>query len=236
MKLTFIFLISLTITTNLFCQITLTKGITEADIKLKYVNDLNVFSYYELTDYDTPLKKEVYKKTGDYARKLAELTVLKNGLFYIKKSSQFRKKESAYDIKKKGFNIPISKNWGIAPYESNSQKSIEYTNSEYISLKSLTTFKQQSDLFKGAYDEFMFLPINEESGLEIENAKESIDIYFIFTPNGSEKISYNFIYAFTGRSTLTTTYNIKTDKVRVVVVNNITEKIYFDKTFIKQIK
>ena len=44
----------------------LTSNAVQADVKTNAIYDLDVFHYFELTDYDTELKRAVFKKTKEY--------------------------------------------------------------------------------------------------------------------------------------------------------------------------
>ena len=79
--------------------------------------------------------------------------------------------------------------------------------------------------------------ISEEMGLEIENDKVNILIYFFFTPIGREKTTFKF-YNNTSNS-YAGWYNIthddlKADKVRIIVANKLSGKIYYNKLFTDQ--
>jgi hypothetical protein len=233
MKKTVIVLIMLLIMQNGFTQesqtiFSITATSKTANDNMYLIYDLNVFEYYNLGDeYDSDLKKEVFKKTPEYAEKLTELKKMKAEMlkttYYLEQENRF----GDYDITKKGFNVSIL----FDRYPNGGQKTIRI-NEKDIYLKSLPSKRKSFTVFgAAAIDERLFIPMNETNALEIENDKENISIYYFFTPNGKEAISYQFICA-DGYSFCNTKQTLlKADKVRVIVAHKTTGKIYFDKTY-----
>jgi hypothetical protein len=206
---------------------------TEATEKLYDIYDLNVFRYFGLTDYDTELKQTVFKKTSEYQSKLAELTISKAEMqkttYYSKLSEAFGNVD--YDVKRKGFEIETGSNFAAYRQNAKPPKSVYiHLDEECIILKALPT-KQVSDSYSGGKKEMFFISVDEENGLEIENDKANADIYFFFTPSGKEKSSSTYyVVNPMGTYNITGTY-LKSDKVRVVVANKLSGKIYFDKVY-----
>ncbi len=193
------------------------------------IYDLNVFDYYSLNDkYDSDLKKSVYEKTSEYHEQFEELKQKKENMlktkFYLQQNDKFY---GDYDINKKGFNINII----YDGYPESAPKSIRMKEKDMY-FKSLTSKRKTFTIFgAGGIHEILFIPMNETNALEIENEKQNISIYYFFTPNGKEEVSYQFIcldgYSFCNtRKTL-----LKAATVRVVVVNKVTKKIYYDKLY-----
>ena len=249
MKLTTLIILAFSFCIRIIGQQTLSELIDnakEGKEELIAIYDLDVFRYYNLTDYDTELKQAVYRKTEDYQNKLTELKSIKAEMF---KTLYYGKLEKAftyssgdydmakgfssrdYDLKRKGFEIYIGTNCGIGTVSAKAPKSINLDYDCNILLKALPS-KQvaESNLGQGVYSERLFLPMSEEAGLEIENDKENIDIYFFFTPTGKEKIMFKYLNS-DGLWYNITQNEIKSDKVRVVVANKSSGKIYFDKTY-----
>jgi len=206
--------------------------------EIKAIYDLNVFEYFHLNEYNSELKMSVFKKTEEYQIKFVELKNIKSGMF---KSTYFIKMENAindyvnYDLKNKGFAIEIGSNEFIMPVMAKAPKTVQR-----ILFKSLPTFKKYEPLLgPGIYIEKLLIKMSEINGLEVEQAKENIDIYFLFTPSGKEKTTYKY-YNNSGNSWkgwyTRTDENIKSDSVRVITANNISGKIYSDQIFKLQIK
>lgn len=208
-----------------------------ADEKLYLIYDLNVFDYYKLNSYDTDLKKEVYKKTTEYSEQLAELKKMKTNMlktpYYVLLENAFVNgyEPVNYDLKKKGFYIGLGSNEGGGSTYAIPPKSLPICNKNReilpIYLKSLPTTKVAGIL---GLVEKLFIPLDEERGLEIENAKKDIVVYFIFIPSGKEIISYTFEDTRSGTLKCKTNA-LKADKVRMIVANKTTGKILFDKNY-----
>ena len=210
----------------------LTANAEEANGQLISIYDLDVFAYFNITDYDTELKQAVYKKSEDYKIKLAELKGIKNESlkksFYTKLQEPFTNVD--YNLKQGGFEIVLGENWGYGTFSARVPKSVN----EFL-FKSLPTKQVTSPMMgKGFFQEVLLIKMSEENGLEIENDKQNFDIYFFFTPSGKEKVSFKFFNAvdnaYAGWYDMSGTI-IKSDKVRVVVANKVSGKIYFDKTY-----
>src|ERR1035437_8941565 len=84
----------------------------EGTAELESIYDLDVFSYYNLNDYNSDLKQAVFKKTEEYQNKLTELKSTKAEMlkttYYVKLEKAFGDSEYGsvnYDIKRKGFEI-----------------------------------------------------------------------------------------------------------------------------------
>jgi hypothetical protein len=234
-------LIILCVSTITYSQQILT-DLTDNAIKdvgqINSIFDLNVFEYNNLyEEYDTELKQEIFKKTEQYKNLLSELKIKKGELteklYYTIKQEEFS--EIDYNIKKKGFEIIISTNTGLGTLSTRTPKSICLQNGENILLKSLPTFKKpSSNLVKGVFEEILFLEITEEDGLEIENNRDDIQLYYFFTPTKKEKSSFKYFNYDTGRFNGWYTLNnidIISEIVQIVVANKITGKIYYNKTF-----
>jgi hypothetical protein len=207
---------------------------TEAKDQLVTIYDLDVLSYYNLTDqYDSDLKKKVFKKTIEYSDKLSELKKLKDTMlittYYAKSDNLFENSE--YDIKKKGFSLSIGGNWGQGTFSARSPKSIGLELFSSIYLKTLPTRQKENSLLgKGVYDEYIFIPVSEENGLEIENNKNNVSVFFFFIPSGKETVSFKYFCLSYGWYDMKQTL-LKSNKVRIIVANRSTSKIYFDNSY-----
>lgn len=237
----------------------LTSTSKEATSELTYIYDLDIFAYYKLTDYDTELKKSVFLKSEEGQNKLNELKSIKAEMlkttYYVKQSDYFTQENYDftsvnYDIEKKGFNINLG--WVVTKKSRTPRtpKSIAFDESEKsrILLKALPSKKVKVSGSLEQYAEELFIPMSEESGLEVENDKENTEVYFFFTPNGREKTVVKFWdwdenqtkeYEFLLRNPQYIKYklysitndDLKADKVRIVVANSLSGKILSDKSF-----
>ncbi len=225
----------------------LTSSSKEATIELQYIYDLDVFTYFKINDFDTELKKSVFLKSEEGQNKLNELksakTEMLKTIYYARLSNRF---QNDYDINKKGFTIVLGINFAFASSLALTPKTIYFDESDRekggILLKALPT--KRTDITKefntyrtnkvegGLYEESLFIPMSEESALEVENDRENTDIYFFFTPQGREKTVVKF---FSNEWNEVTRNMLKADKVRVVVTNKSSGKICFDKTYLYQV-
>lgn len=192
-------------------------GTKQAQKNIEFIYELDVFQYYELYAYDTELKKAMFKKTSAYLAYQKELKTIRQDLFksiyYLKQEDLFI--SANYNLKRKGFVISLGGDCGRIP------KSVGWSE---IQLKALP-------ISKGKYgEENLFISVNEKSGLEIEENKENIDTYFLFTPNGKELVNYKFMRA-DARCVPASKKVIISNNVRIVVANRQTGRIYYDKSY-----
>ena len=195
----------------------ITANATEENGKLDDIYQLNVFSYYNLEEYDTELKKSVFKKTTEYQNYLTELKTKKAEMqkttYYTIKTDMFN--DTNYDVKRKGFEIEIGTNSGLGTFTARTPKSIYLENGSRIILKGLP-IKQKPEPYvaKGVFSENLFLQISEENGLEKTTFK------FYNFDNGRYRGWYTI-----------NNNDLKSETVRVIVANKETGFIYFDKFY-----
>ena len=216
----------------------LTSNAKEAKEELYFIYDLNVFEYF---DYDTELKKEMFMKTDEYQNYLTQLKgfkaeMLKTTYFYsLFSKSEGEEQFSDYNVKRKGFVIGIGSNCAFAPISAVPPKCISINLGDFILLKALP-IKQVTDnlVGEGVYNEELFIPMSESDGLEIENDRSNIDLYFFFTPSGKETVKYQFLNMGDNSWYNRTDKVLKSNKLRVIVANKSSGKIYYDKTYTYQ--
>lgn len=155
----------------------------EADyLNLKSIYCLDVYDYFNLDDeYNTELKKKVFEKSQAYKDKLKSLKKLKHEMmtnYYMFSAGEI----DNYDIKRKGFKLSLGTN--LAGVRQGPSKSPV----EGFYFPSLPTKKKGIRGLPGVYGESLLLPTDEENGMDIENNKESIRIYFIFKLNDMRSI------------------------------------------------
>jgi len=226
-------------------------SLEEADeVKLERIYDLDMFDYFNLgDDYNTKLKMKVFKKTPEYAEKLDEFKKVKKEMlkemfktdYYLKLDEEFV--NNSYDVERNGFTVFISTNWQDEPGKKfGAPKSVRRWGwlgriTKGFLLSSLPTKTKGFNPFPlgpECYQEELFFPMSEEKGLEIENSNPNdIKIYFIFRISGQETVRYRVCdpekYVHPNREDRL----FKVDKVRVLIANDETGKIYFDKVYAK---
>jgi len=233
--LTTILLLTFSLCVRTYGQILsdLTANAKEATDQLEVIYDLDVFQYFNLYDYDTELKQSVFKKTEEYQTKLAELKSAKAEMLkttYYTSHTEAFSSDTNYDLKRKGFEIDLGWNLGMGTEGARTPKSING-----FLFKALPSKQVPEPLFfgTGVNSEKLFLPMTEEAGLEIENDKKNIDVYFFFTPTGKEKTVFKFLNSDSKWYNITHN-DLKADKVRIIVAHKSTGKIYLDKTYTYQ--
>jgi hypothetical protein len=203
----------------------------DADDFLNIYNS-DVVAYFKLSEYDTDLKKELFAKTPEYASKLKELAkrkeeAMQNTYFVTLSGSEL----SNYDTTRKGFklelgsNIRIGGRGGMRPEES----------VEGIIFPTLPTELEKWSSFAGMpmpdgiNIEYYFFPLSEEHGLEVENNKSDVQLYFIFKIADVKKVSYK-TYSAGGEQGWfeTTARHIIGNSPRVVVANSKSGAVYAD--------
>ncbi len=201
---------------------------SEVGHKLNSIVDLNVYSYFELSDlYNTDLKRKMFEQSSDYIDKVNQLKQLKPDIskdYYFIKNSKIL---SDYILAKNGFEIFVRSNYsdmvqiqGI-PYPP---KTIESYGWKVF----LSTLPIKESNFP-TYEK-LFIPIDNKTGLEIENNKPQVSIIFAFKVVGKTSFSYKCFVE--GRSIIEEANILKADSVRLLIVNESLDKIYYDKLYL----
>lgn len=186
---------------------------------------LDVFKYYNLEDqYPSALKKATYMETQDYKDKLNKLKIIKteytNQNLYIELNKTEEFKVFDYDLSKGGFYIRLG---FMVAEEAN------FYNKYYL-INQLPTKLFISDLYSPTiylqkmYDRIFFFPIRKEKALQIENnSTENIKMLMLFKPMGIKKVKLSFPLEYQNFAT--------TDKFRLLILNQSTSAVYYDKVF-----
>ncbi len=144
-----------------------------------------------------------------------------------------------YDIKKKGFNLTINTNWGMGTASAKPPKSVSvaygFLSSGYVQLKKLPSIEVADNFFgQGIKNEMLFIPVDEIIGLEIEENKEDIVVYYLFKPSNKESVKYKFYNnvsnSYAGWYDMTSKV-ITSLTLRIIVANKNSGKIYYDKIY-----
>lgn len=248
MRLFFILSISILLPFGIFAQEPLSleeilSDASEANRDLKKIEALNVVGYHKLyEEYDTELKIKVFKKSEWYKEKENELKELRTeqrkSIFFYKDSKSFD--ELTYSMKHKGFLVEIGSDFEISPDLGRPFKTIDTMDDSMpngeVYLKNIPTIKiKMTDTYDDSIREYVVIKTTEETGLEIEENKERVTIYFLFKPIRMEKIKFKFTSPFNPENYLINTLYTKTssyltsDFLRIIVANDDSGKIYYDK-------
>ncbi len=209
----------------------------EADRSLFYIYNGNFIKYYKLEYCIENI--EAYKESSEYQNQIKELEQKKKEMFnsdyYTVLKDKF--KEIDYDISKRGFDIIIGKNWGGSSVDAaHPPQSIDidwrFYKSFTIILKGLPLTKKQNPLIgKGAYYEIYFIPLSEKEGSEIEENREDILIYILFTPSEMEMIKYRYCFLPNKWWNEITQQCLSSNNYRIIVADSSSQKVYFDKKY-----
>jgi len=188
---------------------------------------LDVFNYFQLYGkYDTELKRKVFMESVEY-KNLLEKTItekrkIENSFFYIRinplfKSHAYNKGE--YNLKDKGFYIK--------PCKSNEYDFPHKIDKNYIIFKAFppSKLKTETEFGKTTKWEEFFIPLSESDGINIENDPKNYSYIVIFKINSFETVVWDMKY---GNWKISLP---KVNKLRLLVIENNTKKIYFDEIF-----
>jgi hypothetical protein len=189
--------------------------------------ELNVFNYYNLAQYDSELKRSIFMKTEEY-EKLYQLLqerkkeILKTTFFKVQEGKFIN---TSYDLKLKGFLIELGSNLA-----SRTNQTIDG-----VLFPSLPTKFYKRELFgPNILFECLLIKVNEQYGLEIEENKKDINIYYFYKPKSTKKTLVSYFYPSNGQYKIwkITNKDIESQSVRVIVANNVTGKIYYDYEYV----
>ena len=190
------------------------------------IYQLDVFSYFSLDQYDTDLKKAVFKKSSEYQLLLDSLKTLKKqiagGRWYVTPGWEL----TDYDVDAHGFHLILGLNTFSCPAEAQPPKS----HGDFL-FPSLPTKRVSylPEYYPSQKQERLFLPMSEENGLAIET-EGNARIYLLFAVAGVREVSYDY-YLYGGDEYTNTGTYLTTDSIRVVVGNASTGKVYFNKEY-----
>jgi len=204
--------------------------------KILTILKLDVFGYFNLYDkYNTPLKREVFKKTSEYKDKLNELKAKKQEiqkkLYYVTLKPDLKE----YNVNKRGFDIPITSNILIyGPGSIGPSKTVEGVHFPSLPVK-VVPWRVLGEQIKGAYIEIFFLPSKEEDALYIEDIRDKIKLFFIFKIYDTKLISWQSCEPIFSSWTCYL-WNDKTEvivanSVRMVIANEKTGEVYLDRVW-----
>lgn len=208
--------------------------------KLVAIYKLDVFQYFNLSQYDTDLKKSAFKKSDEYKDKLILLKAMKlpKKQYFIEIDCELSGwSDSAsgsagslyYNMKKKGFEICL----GSSPPQGIVGEGYEFKSLPLKYINAITTLVNRQ-----VRDEILFIPIKEDEAIEIENGVNNIKLYLTFRVKGTvnHKImstgdeyfnNPNYKLGYWGE----TQDFIIGNPIRVVLANINSGKVYYDKTY-----
>lgn len=218
-------------------------AIGDEDINnLGSIYNLDVVKHYDLKEYDTDLKKEVFKEKPEYKTKLAELKRVKSETFnnfyclVLNDGSHDNKRMLTmggsggmhpveYDVSKGGFYINLG-----SYYEAFSGLPQVYRKRFELKSIPITKFKAYNE-YGQLYDDptfyrqMAFFPMDKSTGLKFEENREDIKVIALFK---IDKIDTRKVLRV---SYYTNWYIASISKVRIIAYNKKTSEIYYDKVY-----
>lgn len=200
-----------------------------------FLYDLDVARFFDLSQYDSDLKRDIYKETEDYKARLESLKELKKksltSFFCLKVNVDLNygnigeNGPVTYNIEKGGIEINLghyNKVLGGLPkvYE------------QHFEMKSIPVRKIQSrDLYGNFvndpyyYRQMIFLKTDKTSGLKFEENRKNVNIMALFKiPKiETEKVQTGTQYSYW--------HIAKIPTVRIIVYNKVSKEIYIQQVF-----
>lgn len=195
---------------------------------LGFISNLDVLNYYHLGDqYDTELKRKLFRETQEYTDKYKELESLKRSIgkrkyFYGIDLAEFRSgynwfRGYEYNLDKGGFILSVHK---AQLADGTSALKIKDVFLPQVPLK------QDCPGNVWGCDPYLLAPVNEEIGLRVENSGRS--------PNDSNYRHVVYVYVLFDLSRVDGedgSISLVAGGTRILLANTETGEIYFDKTY-----
>ncbi|HBH60975.1 MAG TPA: hypothetical protein DDX85_04375 [Nitrospiraceae bacterium] len=195
------------------------------------IYDLDVMDYFKLSQYDTELKKNTFKKTPEYQEKLNKLKSIRQKMLENYYYIELERSLGEYDINRKGFEISFGGNIAIFDFDLNAPKSAQGFIFPSLPIKNTPDDFIERLGLKGIYEERLFLPMGEEQGLSIETHSKDTHVYLIFKMASAKDVSYEG-YIIDSRSWVKAEERLlMATPVRVIVGNDKSNEVYFDKEY-----
>jgi hypothetical protein len=203
-------------------------GATLASDELMQVYDLDVFRYFTLYDYDTDLKKAMFRKTPEYQSLLDSLKrakdILLTGRWYLDVTEEWYR--SDYDLDKGGFYFQVGDNGWTTAFDCRMPKTVGI-----FYFPSLVTTRKHTDLYgNDCYTYRLFTPMSPENGLVVESGS-GVHVYLLFQVAAKREHSYTSVNALHLVTVNSSETCLDADAVRVVVANDQTGDVYFNKVY-----
>jgi len=202
------------------------------------IYNLDIFKMHPDIGTKSELQQEAYKETNEYKKQFEELNELRKKMIstsYISfnpfEYSEYLRK---YNLDTKAFEIrstAISGYKGLAHSDTNPPKciySVEFLQFPYI-------IKERKEMFDGKRLYYQ-IKMPTKIALKIENNSENVNFIFLFDIKSKYNKKYKFkaISWFNNDKYYTTDLSqdiFKTNVVRVIIYNTLTDEIYFDKVY-----
>lgn len=201
----------------------------EVSNKTRFIATKNVFMYFGLREYNTDLKKSVFKKTEEYKNYESQITELLQSRYNISIPIK-----NNYDLRTKSIKVKLGENCGTASSPEKCYNVDENWSSLRIRFSKLVTTKTPVGKY-GGYSEYINIPLSEERALEVENQKSNFELIITFNIKSAlVTIPYKHInlmvmpsdpHSATLKADIVDAY-----KIHIYLINKTTNEIYFEKT------
>ncbi|MDR0540911.1 MAG: LamG domain-containing protein [Dysgonamonadaceae bacterium] len=209
------------------------------DVDFVSVFATDVYRYFSLYEYDTPLKRKNFEQTQEYRDKLSELQAQKQQLldkvFYL--STPFKGGShyaggvkygyaTTYNLQRKGFPFALGALGNVA-YRHHSH-TIGFRGGEtseilFAQLPATATGKEYH----------LFFPIDEPTGAEMENYMDNLYLYVFFTLSGQFEMRPKDDNPY---DTYDPRPRFSTEKIRLIVADKTLGTIYYDRSYNEPLK
>ena len=203
-----------------------------ASIKnINAILQLDVVSYYGLEDvYGTDLKKQVFKKSQDYADRLTELKKeradLTNKILYVGSKDSFE--YSPYNVSKGEFQFPICLNYGFGLFEARPPNSWDNVVFEIVPTITLP----DTLLGAGAVRYCISLKVGEDTALKIENNASNSYLYIFFQlEEKMQNVEFSYLNIADGGWYQMNGSAPRAKYARVVIADKTSDTIYHEREY-----
>jgi len=195
--------------------------------KIRSILNLDVFEYYDLKkQYDTDLKKKVFKDSEEYKSKLAELQKkkadLKQTTYYLDFEPTYYERNNLieYDLNSKTFEVTNE------IYSDDFYNKPNYLQFDQIIFKCPTGITNERKQFEAGGVDFIRQKIkfkieDESLALKIEENRSNLKLLFVF--KFTETTPFEGLDFFGRKTTL---YALANTLEKVIVYNSSTGEIY----------
>jgi hypothetical protein len=186
----------------------------------------DVLGYYdESTEYDTPLKQKVYKKTDEYREKRAALGEAARKLKRARLVIPQRVTLGSYNLKTKRFDIGFGSTFATDADEAEHSKCMQGVCFDSLPVKAEAVYYRGKRTGIERYT--WSIKMSEAQAVLVEN--DEVDIYFVYMPSKviSRSIAFHDGYK---RRTTTRSY-VLADKVTVFITQRGSDELVFSQRY-----
>jgi hypothetical protein len=190
--------------------------------------DADVFTYFDLASYDTPLKQQAYRKSDEYKARADELATERKRVlsrsFYVELEPEL----GAYDLRKRRFSVAIGVNVVGAPIEGKPAKTREPFVFENLPTRLAPLGGGGEFGIPGGLQEFLDLLMAEQKALSVEQAGAAARVYIVFRMLRTKTYGYRVLSVSQGWFGMTGRF-VSTKVEKILVGNKETGLLYLER-------